>query len=69
MSVHESYLDSHVRSIRVAMTGKSDEANNGALTIVQGLIRFIRGLKEEDQTTDVILEMLEKLSKDLPTST
>ena len=47
--------------------GKSNEAQNGAATVVQGLLRSIRGLKEKDQTYDVVLELLETLSRELPT--
>jgi hypothetical protein len=47
------------------MTGKGDEAKNGALAVVQGLLRFVNGLKEEDQTFEMVTEMLEKVSKDL----
>ena len=47
--------------------GKSSEAQNGAATVVQGLLRSIRGLKENDQTYDVVLELLETLSRELPT--
>jgi hypothetical protein len=64
MSVNERYLASHSRSIKLAMTGKGDEAKNGALTVIQGLLRFLNGLKEKDQTYEVVMEMLEKLSKD-----
>lgn len=64
MAVHGSYLDSHVRSIRVAISGKSDEAQHGAYTVVQGLLRFVRGLKEEDQTFDNVSELLQKLSEE-----
>ena len=47
MAVHENYLDSYVRSITISLRGKSDEAQIGALLVVQGLLRFARGLKKK----------------------
>jgi len=65
--VHDNYIDGYLRFIKISIMGKSNEAQNGALTVVQGVKRFIQGLRrEEDQTTDVVLELLERLSRELP---
>lgn len=66
MVVHDNYIDGYLRFIKISIMGKSNEAQNGALTVVQGVKRFIQGLREEDQTTDVVLELLERLSRELP---
>jgi hypothetical protein len=65
MAVHANYLDGHVRSMRVALSGKSDEAQQGAYTVIQGLLRLVRSLKEEDQTFDNVREVLEMLALEL----
>lgn len=67
MVVHENYIDGYLRFIKISIMGRSNEAQNGAFTVVLGLLRFIRGLREEDQTYDVVLELLERLSRELPT--
>lgn len=65
MAVSERYVDNHLRSIQVSIMGKSDEARKGAYMVVRGLIRFIRGLQREGQTYDEVMELLERLSKEL----
>lgn len=67
MAVHENYLDSYVRSITISLRGKSDETQIGALLVVQGLLRFARGLKKEDQPYEAMLDLLERLSREMPT--
>jgi hypothetical protein len=67
MAVHENYLDGYLRYIKISMMGKSNEAQQGALSVIQGLMRFVRGLKDEDQTYDVVLDLIERLSRELPT--
>ena len=66
MVVHENYIDGSLRFIKISIMGRSNEAQNGASAVILGLLRFIRGLREEDQTYDVVLELVERLSRELP---
>lgn len=45
--------------------GKTSEAQSGAYAIVQNLLKFAHTLKEEDQTYEVMLGMLERLSEEM----
>jgi hypothetical protein len=67
MAIHETYIDGFRRFIKISVLGKSDEAQKGALVIVRELLRALRGLREEDQTYDAVMEFIESLSADLPT--
>lgn len=66
MAVHETYIDGYRRYINIAVLGKSDEAQKGAQVVVQELLRALRGLREEDQTYDVVMEFIDDLSVELP---
>jgi len=65
MAVRENYIDNYVRSIKISISGKSDEAQVGTSIVIQGLLRFAQGLKKEDQTYETMLEMLKRLSKEI----
>ena len=67
MVIHDNYIDGYLRSIKISIMGKSSEAWDGAEAVLQGLMRFIRGTREEDRTYDVLVEMIERLSRELPT--
>jgi nitrate reductase assembly molybdenum cofactor insertion protein NarJ len=66
MIVHERIIDNYTRTIKISFMGKSNEAQNGAYTIVQNILNFAHTLKEEDQTYDVIVGMLKRLSEEMP---
>jgi hypothetical protein len=66
MDINENYIDGYVRSINISLSGKSEETQSGALMVVQGLLRFARGLKKENQTDEAMLDLLERLSRDMP---
>jgi hypothetical protein len=69
MIVHEKIIDNYTRTIKISFMGKSDEAQNGANAIVQSLLNFAHTLKEEDQTYEVMLGILERLSEEMPKRT
>jgi hypothetical protein len=65
VTIYENYIDGYRRYIKIAVLGKSDEAQKGAQTIVQELLRALRGLRDEDQTYDAVMEFIESLSSEL----
>ena len=65
MAVRENYMDNYVRSIKISISGKSNEAQIGTSIVIQGLLRFAHGLKKEDQTYETMLEMLKRLSREM----
>jgi hypothetical protein len=67
MAIHETYIDGYRRYIKISVLGKSDEARKGAQVVVRELLRALRGLGEEDQTYDAVMEFIESLSAELPT--
>jgi len=67
MAIHETYIAGFRRYIKISVLGKSDEAQKGAQVIVRELLRALRGLREEDQTYDAVMEFIESLSAELPT--
>jgi hypothetical protein len=66
MAVRENYVDNYVRSIKISMSGKSDEALLGTSIVIQSLLRFAQGLRKEEQPYETMLELLEKLSREIP---
>ncbi|MGB6866706.1 MAG: hypothetical protein WBE11_13545 [Candidatus Aminicenantaceae bacterium] len=66
MIVHDKIIDNYVRTIKISFMGKSNEAQNGAYAIVQYLLNFAHTLKEEDQTYEVMVDMLKRLSEEMP---
>jgi nitrate reductase assembly molybdenum cofactor insertion protein NarJ len=69
MIVHEKVIDNYVRTIKISFMGKPSEAQHGAHTIGHNLLNFAHALKEEDQTYEVMVGMLERLSEELPKGT
>jgi hypothetical protein len=66
MAVRENYVDNYVRSIKLSMRGKSDEALLGSSIVIQSLLRFAQGLKKEEQPYETMLDLLEKLAREIP---
>ncbi len=66
MIVHEKIIDNYIRTIKISFMGKSNEAQNGAHTIVKNLLNFAHTLKEEDQTYEVMVGMVKRLSEEMP---
>jgi nitrate reductase assembly molybdenum cofactor insertion protein NarJ len=66
MIIHEKIIDNYVRTIKISFMGKSNESQNGAYAIVQNLLNFAHTLKEEDQTYEVMVDMLKRLSEEMP---
>jgi nitrate reductase assembly molybdenum cofactor insertion protein NarJ len=66
MIVNEKIIDNYVRTIKISFMGKSNEAQNGAYTIVQNLLSFAHALKEEDKTYEAMVGMLKRLSEEMP---
>jgi len=65
VAIYENYIDGYRRYIKIAVLGKSDEAQKGAQAVVQELLRALRGLRDEDQTYDAVMEFIESLSSEL----
>jgi hypothetical protein len=65
MVVREAHIDGYARAIRISLTGRGEEARLGAAIAVQGLVGFARSLKAEERGMDAMLDMLERLSKEL----
>ena len=66
MTYGQTQMENYARWIKISLTGKSDEAQCGATLLVNDLLRYANGLKRENQTFDAMLEMLNKLNKELP---
>lgn len=66
MTYGQTQMENYARWIKISLTGKSDEAQDGATLLVHDLLRYANGLKRENQTFDAMLEMLNKLNKELP---
>ena len=69
MIVHEKIIDNYIRTIKISFMGKSHESQNGAYTIVKNLLGFAHTLKNEDQTYEVIVDMLKRLTEEMPKGT
>ena len=69
MIVHEKFIDNYTRTIKISFMGKSNEAQNGAYTVIQSLLGFAHTLKNEDQTYEVMIGMLERLTEEMPKGT
>jgi len=65
MTYPKNLVNNYARSIKLTMLGKSAEAQNGALTVVNGLLHYATSLNEEDQTYDAMLQILKRLSVDM----
>jgi hypothetical protein len=66
MVYSQNQVENYARTIRISLTGKSSEAQSGARLLINDLLRYAKGLKEEDRTFDAMMEMLHKLNKVLP---
>ena len=64
MTDREILIDNYIRAIKISLSGKSDEAQNGAFAVIQDLLRFSHALKKEDQTYGAMQEMLIRLKKE-----
>ncbi len=69
MIVNEKLIENYVRTIKIYFTGKSNDAQKGGYTIVQNLLGFAHTLKNEDQTYEVMVGMLEKLTEEMSKGT
>ena len=66
MTYSQTQMDNYARTIKISLMGKSNEAQGGATLLVHDLLRYANGLKSEHRTFESMLEMLEKLNKELP---
>lgn len=62
MAVREDHLDTYVRALRIALRGKSAEANAGAAIVIANLLRFVQGMTEEEQAYRSLRMLLERLA-------
>ncbi len=65
MAVREAQIDGYARAIRISLAGRGEEAHLGAAIAIQGLAGFARSLRTEERGLDAMLDMLERLSKEL----
>ena len=66
MNYGQTQTENYARRIKISLMGKSNEAQGGATLLVHDLLRYANGLKKENRTFEVMLEMLNKLNKELP---
>ncbi len=66
MTYGQIQMENYARTIKISLMGKSDEAQCGATLLVNDLLRYANGLKKENRTFESMVEMLNKLKKELP---
>ncbi len=69
MNVHEKLTANYIRTIKISFMGKSNDAQNGAYIVVKNLLGFAHTLKNEDQTYEAMVGMLERLTEEMPKGT